>query len=71
MVDETDISCIESAIPIKVSLHRTELSVELYITSSLSPALHTKAFSGGDSIIAPTKKCNYSCQYSRGAGITK
>ena len=53
VVDETDTFRIGSVIPIKVSLHRSELSVELHITSSLSPSLHTKAFGDGDNITAP------------------
>ena len=53
VVDEMDISGTGSIIPINVILHRKVLSVELYITCSLSPVWLTVALGEGDILTAP------------------
>ena len=48
--DEVDIVLIGSIAPISASLHCSECPVVLHITSSLSPALHTRALGEGDRV---------------------
>ena len=52
VVDEMDLS-IGFAISSNVSLHCKALSVELHVTSSLSPTRHTPALGEGDIVTAP------------------
>ena len=50
--DEMDI--VWSITPISASLHCSECSVVLHITSSLSPAWHARALEEGDRVTAAT-----------------